>query len=50
LEASDILGWFSQAAPHLWNLIPETIKDTNSIKKFKSDLKTYLFKAAYGLS
>lgn len=38
---------FSYAAPELWNLIPDIIKSSESIIKFKSALKTYYFKAAY---
>ena len=34
---------FSYAAPHLWNSLPEEIKNLNTIDSFKSALKTFLF-------
>ena len=34
---------FHSASPHLWNNLPQCIKDTDSTEKFKSMLKTYLF-------
>ena len=34
---------FSYAAPHLWNSLPEEIKNSNTIDSFKSALKTFIF-------
>ena len=38
---------FAAAAPKLWNLLPNKLKDTNSINTFKKELKTYLFRLAF---
>lgn len=38
---------FSVCGPRLWNLLPENIRKCNSLKKFKSLIKTYLFKKCY---
>ena len=38
---------FSVAAPILWNELPSDIKDLNSINKFKTAIKTYLFRQAF---
>ena len=35
---------FGHAAPELWNSIPNDIKHAGTIEKFKTSLKTYLFK------
>ena len=34
---------FADAGPTLWNCIPKDIKLSNSIKQFKSSLKTHLY-------
>ena len=39
---------FSYAAPRLWNSLPYDIRAIDSLQSFKSRLKTYLFKRAYG--
>ena len=36
---------FAAAAPELWNDIPMSLKTADSISSFKSQLKTYLFRA-----
>ena len=40
---------FSQAAPRLWNALPPRLRsdDVDTLDKFKSHLKTYLFKLCY---
>ena len=38
---------FSIAAPKLWNSLPMTFKDIDSLYVFKSKVKTYLFQDAY---
>ena len=38
---------FSNIAPRLWNNLPLNIKLCDSIEKFKTALKTHLFKKAY---
>ena len=38
---------FSVAAPKLWNSLPVTFKDIESLHIFKSIVKTYLFQDAY---
>ena len=38
---------FSIAAPKLWNSLPVTLKDIESLHIFKSIIKTYLFQDAY---
>ena len=40
---------FYAAAPKLWNNLPQTIRDCNSITSFKSNLKTHLFRKHYKL-
>ena len=39
---------FSVAGPRYWNLLPVEIRLSSSIDIFKSKLKTFLFKEAYG--
>ncbi len=39
---------FYMAAPLLWNALPSTLRKATSVESFKSRLKTYLFKEAYG--
>ena len=34
---------FRVAAPTVWNNLPQSIRDINSIDKFKAELKTFLF-------
>ena len=38
---------FFMAAPKLWNELPSDIRDLNSINKFKTEIKTYLFRQAF---
>ena len=39
---------FSVRAPAEWNMLPMDLKNCNTVNSFKSRLKTYLFKKAYG--
>ena len=39
---------FCTAAPKLWNQLPDHVRSAPSISTFKSALKTFLFKKAYG--
>ena len=41
---------FALGGPWIWNSLPDHIKMTNKIDKFKASLKTYLFQKCYGLS
>ena len=41
---------FALVGPRIWNSLPDHIKMTNTIDKFKASLKTYLFQECYGLS
>ena len=38
---------FTAAAPSLWNKLPSEIRDEDNLERFKSKLKTFLFRAAY---
>ena len=38
---------FSVAAPKFWNELPSDIRDLNSNNKFKTPIKTYLFRLAF---
>ena len=38
---------FFVAAPKLWNELPSDIRDLHSINKFKTAIKTYLFRQAF---
>ena len=38
---------FSISAPKLWNELPKTLRESESVDVFKQQLKTYLFKKAY---
>ena len=38
---------YSVAAPTLWNTLPVSLRNTDSILTFKSSLKTYLFKLPF---
>ncbi len=40
---------FSVAAPQLWNNLPLYLRSATSLQVFKSSVKTFLFKKAYGL-
>ena len=40
---------FSYAAPTLWNLLPQHLRNENSTPTFKKHLKTYLFNKAFKL-
>ena len=39
---------FQVAASKLWNTLPRELRDIPNLHNFKSNLKTYLFKFAYG--
>ena len=39
---------FSICAPKLWNRLPVHIREADSLDSFKRDLKTHLFRLAYG--
>ena len=41
---------FSICGPVLWNRLPKCMKEINSLDKFKKELKTHLFKEAFGWS
>ena len=38
---------FPHTAPKLWTELPTLLRKTDSIKEFKSKLKTYLFESAH---
>ena len=38
---------FSSIAPKLWNKLPLDLKNITELDKFKTELKTYLFKKAF---
>ena len=38
---------FCNAAPKLWNELPEDVRNINRLESFKTALKTYLFKIAF---
>ena len=38
---------FTAAAPSLWNKLPSEIRNEDNFERFKSKLKTILFRAAY---
>ena len=38
---------FSVAGPIMWNSLPNTIKQSNTLDVFKTKLKTYLFRHAF---
>ena len=40
---------FTVCGPTLWNGLPESIRDSHSLENFKSKVKTFLFKEAYGV-
>jgi len=40
---------FRAAAPKLWNHLPDSIKNIDSLDTFKSNLKTFLFKKYYNI-
>ena len=39
----------SAAAPRLWNQLPPELRDVTSADQFRTQLKRYLFKLAYGV-
>ena len=41
---------FCCSAPSVWNSLPRTVVDSDSIAVFKPKLKTFLFSQAYSLS
>ena len=41
---------FALGGPWIWNSLPNHIRRTEAIDKFKTSLKTYLFQKCYGLS
>ena len=40
-------GAFERLAPKLWNGLPLSIRSSNSLASFKSNLKTHLFRQAF---
>ena len=40
---------FSHADPTIWNSLPDSIKDKTSTNSFKSGLKTFMIRSAYGV-
>jgi hypothetical protein len=40
---------FSVCSPSLWNVLPEELKHSANVKKFKENLKTHLFKIAFNI-
>ena len=38
---------FTSAAPSLWNKLPSEIRNEDNFERFKSKLKTFLFRVAY---
>ena len=40
---------FSRAGPTLWNVLPEDLRSTVCMNKFKTHLKTYYFKIAFNV-
>ena len=38
---------FSVYGPKLWNTLPDSVKESETIDTFKRNLKTYLFTKAY---
>jgi hypothetical protein len=40
---------FSHKPPKLWNSLPNYIRQCESTAQFKKEMKTYLFRLAYGL-
>ena len=40
---------FSAAAPRLWNQLPPELRGVTSADQFRAQLKSYLFKLAYGV-
>ena len=41
---------FTAAAPSLWNKLPSEIRDEDNFERFKSKLKTFLFRVAYPMN
>ena len=41
---------FALGGPWIWNSLPDHIKRTDTINKFKTSFKIYLFQKCYGLS
>lgn len=39
---------FSVNAPAIWNSLPDALRDISTITRFKSSLKTYLFRKYFG--
>ena len=42
-----IAGDRANAAPVLWNKLPQHLRELKSLEVFKRDLKTHLFKVAF---
>ena len=38
---------FTICSPHLWNMMPITLRRQHELESFKTDLKTYLYRQAY---
>jgi len=41
---------FSYQAPLLWNQLPPSVQEADTVTSYKSRLKTFLFDSAYSLS
>ena len=41
---------FSVSAPRLWNALPMDIRSSRTLRKFRTQLKTHLFKMAYEIT
>ena len=39
---------FSISGPRIWNKLPKELRETETLKRFKTDLKTFLFCRAFG--
>ena len=40
---------FSVSGPRLWNNLPRQLRESETLKRFKGDLKTFLFCSAFGV-
>ena len=40
---------FSISGPKLWNKLPRKLRESKTLKQFKVDLKTFLFRRAFGV-
>ena len=49
IRCGAIDGSFAAAAPTLWNVLPQEIRQSQNINVFKCLLKTHLFRLAYNV-